>query len=345
MEISVSILDHIKDPIIVLNTSLNIEFQNKSAIDLFDNDQKGQHISLLVRDPIFLEYIEDVGDNEDNEGIEITFDSYIQKISKEPITFLFNVKKNRELVFLILKNITELKRMDLVKSSFISNVSHEMKTPLSSIIGFIETIKNSAQDDEAAKGKFINIIEKESLRMKRLLDDLMAFNRIETEEHIKPKDKINLNEVIQEIIINLENEANKKNILIKTEDTYDLFVLGNYDNLLQVFANIIENSIKYANSDTEILINFAQKKSNNDLNKFALVRIKDFGSGIEKSHISRLTERFYTVDQARSRSVGGTGLGLSIVKHILNRHSGKLIIESEVGKGSIFTVQIPIYNQ
>ena len=91
--------------------------------------------------------------------------------------------------------------------------------------------------------------------------------------------------------------------------------------------------------------NFAQKKSNNDLNQFALVKIKDFGSGIEKSHISRLTERFYTVDQARSRSVGGTGLGLSIVKHILNRHSGKLIIESEVGKGSIFTVQIPIYNQ
>jgi|TARA_B100001564_G_C20650219_1_gene676471 two-component system phosphate regulon sensor histidine kinase PhoR len=344
MKIPTSILDHIEDPIIVLNTSLKIEFQNEATNRLFDNDQKGQHISLLVRDPAFLEYIENTMVDEDNEGIEITFDSYIQKISKEPITFLFNVKKGDELLFLILKNITELKRKDLIKSSFISNVSHEMKTPLSSIIGFIETIKNSAKDDEAAKRKFINIIEKESLRMKRLLDDLMAFNHIETEENIKPKDKINLNEVIQEIATNLEYEANKKNMQIKTENIYDLNVLGNYDNLLQVFSNLIENAIKYANKNTKILINFEQQKSNNKIDQFALVKIKDFGPGIEKSHISRLTERFYTVDQARSRSVGGTGLGLSIVKHILNRHGGKLIIESEVGKGSSFTVKIPIYN-
>ncbi|MBL6840971.1 MAG: hypothetical protein ISQ84_02335 [Pelagibacterales bacterium] len=344
MKIPTSILDHIEDPIIVLNTSLKIEFQNEATNRLFDNDQKGQHISLLVRDPAFLEYIENTMVDEDNEAIEITFDSYIQKISKEPITFLFNVKKSDELLFLILKNITELKRKDLIKSSFISNVSHEMKTPLSSIIGFIETIKNSAKDDEAAKRKFINIIEKESLRMKRLLDDLMTFNHIETEENIKPKDKINLNEVIQEIATNLEYEANKKNMQIKTENIYDLNVLGNYDNLLQVFSNLIENAIKYANENTKILINFEQQKSNNKIDQFALVKIKDFGPGIEKSHISRLTERFYTVDQARSRSVGGTGLGLSIVKHILNRHGGKLIIESEVGKGSSFTVKIPIYN-
>lgn len=344
MKIPTSILDHIEDPIIVLNTSLKIEFQNEATNRLFDNDQKGQHISLLVRDPAFLEYIENTLLDEDNEGIEITFDSYIQKISKEPITFLFNVKKSDELLFLILKNITELKRKDLIKSSFISNVSHEMKTPLSSIIGFIETIKNSAKDDEAAKRKFINIIEKESLRMKRLLDDLMVFNHIETEESIKPKDKINLNEVIQEIATNLEYEANKKNMQIKTENIYDLNVLGNYDNLLQVFSNLIENAIKYANENTKILINFEQQKSNNKTDQFALVKIKDFGPGIEKSHISRLTERFYTVDQARSRSVGGTGLGLSIVKHILKRQGGKLIIESEVGKGSSFTVKIPIYN-
>jgi two-component system phosphate regulon sensor histidine kinase PhoR len=344
MKIPTSILDHIEDPIIVLNTSLKIEFQNEATNRLFDNDQKGQHISLLVRDPTFLEYIENTLVDEDNEGIEITFDSYIQKISKEPITFLFNVKKSDELLFLILKNITELKRKDLIKSSFISNVSHEMKTPLSSIIGFIETIKNSAKDDEAAKRKFINIIEKESLRMKRLLDDLMVFNHIETEESIKPKDKINLNEVIREIATNLEYEANKKNMQIKTENIYDLNVLGNYDNLLQVFSNLIENAIKYANENTKILINFEQQKSNNKTDQFVLVKIKDFGPGIEKSHISRLTERFYTVDQARSRSVGGTGLGLSIVKHILKRHGGKLIIESEVGKGSSFTVKIPIYN-
>ena len=128
MKIPTSILDHIEDPIIVLNTSLKIEFQNEATNRLFDNDQKGQHISLLVRDPAFLEYIENTLLDEDNEGIEITFDSYIQKISKEPITFLFNVKKSDELLFLILKNITELKRKDLIKSSFISNVG-EKNTP------------------------------------------------------------------------------------------------------------------------------------------------------------------------------------------------------------------------
>ena len=355
------ILNKLEDAIIVLDSEQKIVFQNSHSIDLFENNYTGQNITNLIRSPIVLETLENVYKNKKTKIIEYNSE-YGQNLSPRSTNFynveisyeknhlqLTNTKDN---YVILMKNITPLKNIEKVRSSFIANVSHELKTPLATIMGFLETIRGPAKDDQKSMSKFLGIMDKETIRMKRLIDDLLVVSKIESDEHIHPTKKVNLLKTIDNVAESLKEYAMKKNIKIRFNQQLSegLFVLGNEDELVQVFTNIIDNSIKYGKINSSIDIKAEEVKEQTDQSEdkklfpqlILKISVKDESDGIHAKHLSRLTERFYRVDAARSKEIGGTGLGLTIVKHILNKHRGHLDIKSEINQGSTFTVELPI---
>ena len=354
------ILNKLEDAIIVLDSDQKIVFQNSHSIDLFENNYTGQNITNLIRSPIVLEALENVYKNKETEIIE--YNSEYGSLSPRSTNF-YNVEisyeKNhlqltntRDNYVILMKNITPLKNIERVRSSFIANVSHELKTPLATIMGFLETIRGPAKDDQKSMSKFLGIMDKETIRMKRLIDDLIVVSKIESDEHIHPTKKVNLLKTIDNVAESLKEYAMKKNIKIRFNHQLSegLFVLGNEDELVQVFTNIIDNSIKYGKINSSIDIKAEEVKEQTDQSEdkklfpqlILKISVKDESDGIHAKHLSRLTERFYRVDAARSKEIGGTGLGLTIVKHILNKHRVHLDIKSEINQGSTFTVELPI---
>ena len=355
------ILNKLEDAIIVLDSDQKIVFQNSHSIDLFENNYTGQNITNLIRSPIVLETLENVYKNKKTKIIEYNSE-YGQNLSPRSTNFynveisyeknhlqLTNAKDN---YVILMKNITPLKNIEKVRSSFIANVSHELKTPLATVMGFLETIRGPAKDDKKSMSKFLGIMDKETIRMKRLIDDLLVVSKIESDEHIHPTKKVNLIKTLNNVIESLKEYALKKNIQIRTnyQLSENLSVLGNEDELVQVFTNIIDNSIKYGKINSSIDIKAEEVKEQTDQSEdkklfpqlILKISVKDESDGIHAKHLSRLTERFYRVDAARSKEIGGTGLGLTIVKHILNKHRGHLDIKSEINQGSTFTVELPI---
>ena len=355
------ILNKLEDAIIVLDSDQKIVFQNSHSIDLFENNYTGQNITNLIRSPIVLETLENVYKNKKTKIIEYNSE-YGQNLSPRSTNFynveisyeknhlqLTNTKDN---YVILMKNITPLKNIEKVRSSFIANVSHELKTPLATVMGFLETIRGPAKDDKKSMSKFLGIMDKETIRMKRLIDDLLVVSKIESDEHIHPTKKVNLIKTLNNVIESLVEYALKKNIQIRTnyQLSENLSVLGNEDELVQVFTNIIDNSIKYGKINSSIDIKAEEVKEQVDQSEdkklfpqlILKISVKDESDGIHAKHLSRLTERFYRVDAARSKEIGGTGLGLTIVKHILNKHRGHLDIKSEINQGSTFTVELPI---
>ena len=355
------ILNKLEDAIIVLDSDQKIVFQNSHSIDLFENNYTGQNITNLIRSPIILETLENVYKNKKTKIIEYNSE-YGQNLSPRSTNFynveisyeknhlqLTNAKDN---YVILMKNITPLKNIEKVRSSFIANVSHELKTPLATVMGFLETIRGPAKDDKKSMSKFLGIMDKETIRMKRLIDDLLVVSKIESDEHIHPTKKVNLIKTLNNVIESLMEYALKKNIQIRTnyQLSENLSVLGNEDELVQVFTNIIDNSIKYGKINSSIDIKAEEVKEQTDQSEdkklfpqlILKISVKDESDGIHAKHLSRLTERFYRVDAARSKEIGGTGLGLTIVKHILNKHRGHLDIKSEINQGSTFTVELPI---
>jgi two-component system phosphate regulon sensor histidine kinase PhoR len=355
------ILNKLEDAIIVLDSDQKIVFQNSHSIDLFENNYTGQNITNLIRSPIVLETLENVYKNKKTKIIEYNSE-YGQNLSPRSTNFynveisyeknhlqLTNTKDN---YVILMKNITPLKNIEKVRSSFIANVSHELKTPLATVMGFLETIRGPAKDDKKSMSKFLGIMDKETIRMKRLIDDLLVVSKIESDEHIHPTKKVNLIKTLNNVIESLMEYALKKNIQIRTnyQLNENLSVLGNEDELVQVFTNIIDNSIKYGKINSSIDIKAEEVKEQVDQSEdkklfpqlILKISVKDESDGIHAKHLSRLTERFYRVDAARSKEIGGTGLGLTIVKHILNKHRGHLDIKSEINQGSTFTVELPI---
>jgi two-component system phosphate regulon sensor histidine kinase PhoR len=237
-------------------------------------------------------------------------------------------------------DITAIKRSEQMRADFVANASHELRTPLSTLIGFIETLRGPARDDPAARDRFLAIMEEQAGRMSRLINDLLSLSRIELDEHTLPAGQVDLLAVVRAVVDTLEMQADAKNMKIVLQAPEALPpVTGDPDQLTQVFQNLVDNAIKYARAGTEVTV--SATGPDGQRRGHVSVAVRDCGDGIARNHLPRLTERFYRVDPARSRALGGTGLGLAIAKHIVSRHRGRLSIDSEVGKGSVFTVTLP----
>ena len=240
-------------------------------------------------------------------------------------------------------DLTEVKRAEQLRADFVANASHELRTPLAVLLGFIETLTGPAADDPAAQREFLGIMQQQATRMARLVDDLLSLSRIELTEHAAPTRRVRLADVVGPIARALDLRAAERGMTIALIVAPGLpEVPGEPDELAQVVQNLIDNAIKYARPDTEITVTVGPSPR---LPRGVMVKVRDRGEGIARKHLSRLTERFYRVDKARSSRMAGTGLGLAIVKHVVNRHNGLLEIESKVGRGSKFTVHLPDHPQ
>lgn len=243
----------------------------------------------------------------------------------------------------VFQDVTHVEQANQMRRDFVANVSHELRTPLTALMGFIETLRGPARDDEAARDRFLQIMNDEANRMNRLVGDLLSLNRVESEERVRPKEQLELTALLKSTLNSLRPLADDADVVLSLDAPEDkIMLVGDSDQLLQVFTNLIENGIKYGGSGGRVEVRV--KSSDHDTamrGPGVRVQIVDRGPGIDPKHVSRLTERFYRADSHRSRQLGGTGLGLAIVKHILNRHRGRLRVESDLGKGSVFTVILP----
>lgn len=240
-------------------------------------------------------------------------------------------------VVAILRNVTDKKKYEEMRSEFVANVSHELRTPLTSIRGFAENLLDGACDDPATAMKFLLIINKEAERLSRLIDELLNLSKIEDDKFEPNLEPFDINDLIKRTVTIIQSRAAEKNLTVELDLPPDLpLVQGDPDMIKQVLLNLIDNAINYTQAGGTVRIITAVEQDE------IKVDVQDNGLGIPPENISRIFERFYRVDKARSRELGGTGLGLSIVKHIVDAHKGKVQVESKVGKGSTFSFLLPL---
>jgi two-component system phosphate regulon sensor histidine kinase PhoR len=338
---SVNIMDEIDDFLIVVDQFKNIKHLNSSAIKKFGNNLSGKHIATLMRVPELLQNIDTVLQKKQTLNMELELNEPSFQFFK--VYIIPGPSKNVKIpdsAIIFLKDLTDIIKAQRFKSDFVANVSHELKTPLVSIKGFLETIENQAKDDIEAQKKFIPIMLDQANRMENLINDLLSLSRIELQEHIQPQEKVNLKEVLE----NVEDihQTRLKEFKFKNNIKEDTFVKGDHEKLIEVFSNIIDNSIKYSEQNKNIDINLSKDEGKIIGNSYT-VSIKDEGIGIPVDKIQRVTERFFRADAKKSMKVGGTGLGLAIVKHIVKQHRGDIEINSSPQNGTEMRVHLPLF--
>jgi two-component system phosphate regulon sensor histidine kinase PhoR len=236
---------------------------------------------------------------------------------------------------------TPLRRVEEMRADFVANASHELRTPLAALSGFIDTLQGPAKDDAKARERFLGIMHTQAIRMARLIDDLLSLSRVELSAHVRPDTLVDIVPILRQVVDGLEPLARERQVEIEIElPPSPLLIAGDREELLRVFENLIENALKYGASGGRVQVLLGSVSTGEGAPEIR-VKVRDFGPGIAPEHLPRLTERFYRVDVGDSRAQGGTGLGLSLVKHIVNRHRGRLLIESVPRNGATFTVCFP----
>lgn len=320
-----TILKNMKESLIIIDENKNLLSVNNSARELFNSkrDLIGENILNLIRDEDLLKLIDDALMGSSVESITNIGDREF-KFYVNPV---FEDKKVRGVVILFIDETEEIRALRL-REEFSSNVSHELKTPLTSICGFSELLVNGMVDDDN-KEEFYKLIYDDSKRLLNLIEDIMKISGLETEETFS-REEIKLKELIKDILRSQRNLIDEKNIAVSLEG--DGLVYENKTMMWELFANIINNGLKYNKDGGKLDIKISEDEKNYE------VSIVDTGIGIPSKDLARIFERFYRVDKSRSRKIGGTGLGLSIVKHVLQSIDGKLEISSKLGMGTSFKV-------
>jgi two-component system phosphate regulon sensor histidine kinase PhoR len=236
---------------------------------------------------------------------------------------------------------TPLRRVEEMRADFVANASHELRTPLAAVSGFIDTLQGPAKDDPRARDRFLAIMHAQATRMARLIDDLLSLSRVELSAHVRPDVSVDLIPIIRQVADGLEALARERQVAVEINlPDGPVTIAGDREELMRLFENLIENALKYGASGGKVIVSLNAAATSEGAPEIR-VMVRDFGPGIAPEHLPRLTERFYRVDVGDSRSQGGTGLGLSLVKHILNRHRGRLLIESVPKNGATFTACFP----
>ena len=245
----------------------------------------------------------------------------------------------------VLSDRSRERAVERMRADFVANASHELRTPLASLIGFIHTLRGPAADDVPAQQRFLGIMAEQAERMNRLIDDLLSLSRIELTEHLPPVERVDLAAAAERIAAAFEPRVAARSMRLRLQLEPSLpMVTADADQIEQVLQNLVENAVKYGREKGQVRIGVghAPRGGRYPARPGVLLSVEDDGPGIPRADVPRLTERFYRVDKGRNRSAGGTGLGLAIVKHIVNRHRGQLVIESEEGRGSQFSVWLPL---
>lgn len=332
MQIISIITNSIQDPMVILNINGELEYANNrfkewvnmSALKKVSfQEVKNESLRKILEDALICETTR-------KKQLEINQKYYIS--TAHPI---FNEREDFNGAVILFHDITDIKKYESLQKEFFGNVSHELKTPISAIKGCTEILLNGAKNDPQACDEFLTIIQDENNRMEQLVKDLLLINRYEHDQIKHNNDRVCLNELLTDCIVQTLNIANLKNQKIMLEATEDYSLDGDYIKLQHCFLNLLTNAIHYSGEDTTITIRIRQRGSNIE------TQVIDQGIGIPAADIPHIFERFYRVDRARSRHTGGTGLGLSIVASIIEAHGGKIKVKSELNKGSKFIVTLP----
>lgn len=322
----------IPDAMVVLTPLREIEWMNTAACDLLNLTQNdvGLRIDNLIRDPAFVHWLD-----EDTSGRVLEFQSpgdeqRALNLRMEPYG------EDRQL--LIGRDVTALYRLQGVRQDFVANVSHELRTPLTVLAGYIETLLDSEADTEGEMFRILTNMHQQSDRMRRIVEDLLLLSRLETsrpdEEHFE---SIDMHHLLKIVAYDAELLSGEEQHQIKREIDQSLWLIGITREIHSALSNLVFNAVKYTPGGGTITIRWYQNEQG-----LPVFEVQDTGIGIEPRHIPRLTERFYRIDVARSRTRGGTGLGLAIVKHVMLRHGAKLDITSQLNQGSLFRVTFPV---
>ena len=340
-----AIVDGLPDPLIALDRQRRIVRTNIAARALLGVIAAERDLSMTLRHPELLAAIDALLETgadgnftaADQIAVEIALSGTPERDIIVHARRLPRAAADGSLALLVLHDTTALRRAERMRADFVANASHELKTPIAGLAGFIETLRGPARDDTAARERFLGIMAEQADRMRRLVDDLLMLSRIEQHEHARPAGAVDLGRVLHGVrdLLQLKASARQVAVELAIEDGLPKAV-GDHDELTIVFQNLVDNALKYARPATTVRVTARPLGPD-----YVAVAVSDEGDGIPAAHLPRLTERFYRVDNARSRALGGTGLGLAIVKHVVSRHRGRLDIQSTPGKGSVFTVTLP----
>lgn len=345
-----AVLDALPEPVLLIGADRRIELANPAAVDLLGQGLEGAQALAHLRQPETVAMLEagfarlasptaPAGPFEARKIVSTASSETIYRLTVAPLAA--EVGFSGLMVFF--HDISHIEEAEQQRRDFVANVSHEMRSPLTVLAGFIETLRGPARDDPVARENFLSIMEREAQRMTRLVSDLLSLSKVESAEKVRPRGEVALSEVLHATLAALRPLFEDAGIKVDFTDLPEAPPIpGDRDQLVQVFHNLVENAMKYGGNGGRIEVVMARADDVPGMNGPALrVSVRDFGDGIDPIHLPRLTERFYRVDGHRSRAMGGTGLGLAIVKHIISRHRGKLSIRSGRGEGSTFTVFLP----
>jgi len=346
-----ALLDALPDPVLVLDAQRQIRLANTAARTLLGAEIETRSLLSVLRQPALLTALDALARGESPEAMELPEIAGHSLVAE--LSVIDDAGADIGQTLIVFHDVSNLRRAESLRSDFVANVSHELKTPLASLIGFLETLKGPARNDEQARARFLDIMLTEAQRMSRIVADLLSLSRIELNEHQSPEGRADLKRLVGSVLDGLALKAEQRGIVIHRPDPKLLpAVPGDADELTQVVQNLVDNALKYCRDQAMVTIK-AEIITDPALLRLHLphpkgaagavaLSVRDQGQGIAREHLPRLTERFYRVDTARSRDLGGTGLGLAIVKHIVNRHRGKLEIQSVLGEGSTFTIYLPL---
>ena len=366
-----SLLDALPDPLLVISAAYAEDpvgpkfiLTNAAARDLLRIQGNEGLLVTAIRDPMVLEAVDEAlfGAVVSEAIYEIggTQARVLRAIAKP----LLGRVPGAHLAMLVLRDETDIRSAERTRADFLANASHELRTPLASLSGFIETLRGHARTDEAAREKFLAIMQSQAERMSRLIDDLLSLSRIELNEHIAPDDEVDIAVVVKEVMDGLAPLARERSVQFEAVlcPAGQALCLGDRDQLVQVVQNLADNALKYAPRGSNISVSLttgltAQSAASakdpsaarlslltpdHSQAHYAAFQVTDSGLGLARENLPRLTERFYRVEGQKSGEKSGTGLGLAIVKHIVNRHRGGMMVESIEGHGTTFTVYFPL---
>ena len=334
-----AVLSSMTEGVLAIDKKERVIHMNRVAGEILDvNHQETKHLMIqqAVRFANLQEFIKTVLGSQRPRSHDLTLRGKTEKQIQVSGTVLQNAAGDSIGALIVLRDVTMLRHLETVRSDFVANVSHELKTPITSIKGFVETLLSDGWDHDPETRRFLEIISQQSGRLNAIIDDLLTLSRLEQKDGHVMTEQSNLAATIESAIYLCQLQAGKKNIRIDMICLPDLTLFINAPLLEQALVNLIINAVKYSDPEKKVLVMAEQQAEQ------VVIYVKDEGFGIEHRHLDRLFERFYRVDTARSRKLGGTGLGLSIVKHIVQAHRGTIRVESKIGAGSTFIITLPI---
>jgi two-component system, OmpR family, phosphate regulon sensor histidine kinase PhoR len=339
-----AIVSGMPDPAVLLDRAGRVIHLNAAAAQLAPALRKNELAQFALRSPEIITALrEAIATTEARRATyldHVPVDRWMELIiTPIPVPTLFG--GTDKCMLMTFHDQTPLRRVEEMRADFVANASHELRTPLAALSGFIDTLQGPAKDDAKARERFLGIMHIQATRMARLIDDLLSLSRVELSAHVRPDTLVDIVPIIRQVADGLEALARERQVVIDIDlPETPVWIAGDREELLRLFENLVENALKYGASGGKVIVSLALAVSGEGVPEVR-VAVRDFGPGIAPEHLPRLTERFYRVDVGDSRAQGGTGLGLSLVKHIVNRHRGRLLIESVLKNGATFTACFP----